>query len=607
MSTQRWSNVSYLDAIRPDPGWHTEYAFLASYSADLVAMVAALLALAGLDDDRGSGSKVDFANAVDALADRVRLVVQAGRLVVPAKTPKILAILDRYVREVNLHESVTSWHPKAALTKQISDEGHASQWRLWIGSRNLTQDLSWDVGLTLIGRPGGLGSEIPGIPELGQTLAQHARLPAISPAKVRTELRQVRWEAPPGCIVKSLRLFDGDISRSLPPEPPHVHKLIVVSPFLDGTIIGALGKWGDNKTSRTLVSTRPELAKISGQMSKPLIGFRQLLFLDCPAPDEHAASDVTDRENAGSQDEEPEPRGLHAKLIYAEGPNGKQLWTGSANSTQRGWNGPNSEVIAELEVTQEVAAGLVEFIQLATTVRHDELGDPVESEETEERLEQAKKHVAGFWNVTQRYDETSPVLSSPADPNPPDLAITLSVGLLGGAQLPWHRDATTVQLPRVDVSEITELVCCSLAIGESSVSWLQRAPIDPPPGEDRDRQALARYLDPRTFLLWIRSLLTGDACGDGGGNWDDDANTPRHRHKVQKVGPTWWAPTIEEVLRAWSRDPSSLVLIDKKVRQYMKLYEEQKDIELTQEERIAVADFHSTWQILRRSLVAEKK
>jgi hypothetical protein len=40
MSTRRWSNVSYLDAIRPDLGWRTEYAFLASYSADLVALVA---------------------------------------------------------------------------------------------------------------------------------------------------------------------------------------------------------------------------------------------------------------------------------------------------------------------------------------------------------------------------------------------------------------------------------------------------------------------------------------------------------------------------------------------------------------------------------------
>ena len=606
MSTRRWSNVSYLDAIRPDPGWRTEYAFLASYSADLVALVAALLALAGLDDDRGSGSKVDLANAVDALADRVRLIAQAGRLVVPAKTPKILGILDRYVREVNLHESVASWHPKAALTKQISDDASASQWRLWIGSRNLTQDLSWDIGLTLIGRPVSSGSDIPGIAELGQTLALHAQLPGISPGKIRSELRQVRWEAPPGCSVKSLRLLDGDTSRTLPSEPSKVQKLIVVSPFLDGTIVGTLGKWGNSQTSRTLVSTRPELAKLSGQANKPLTGFQELLFLDSPVPDEQTASDITDRENAHSQGEEPEPRGLHAKLIYVEGSTGKRIWTGSANSTKRGWNGPNAEVIAELEVTPEVGAGLVDFIQLATTVRHDELGEGKELDETEERLEQARKHVAGSWTVTQRCDEIGPVLLSTADPNPPDHDVALSVGLLGSTQFLWPRGGISVQLPRVAAGEITELICCRLAIADSSVSWLQRAPIDPPPGEERDRQALARYLDPRTFLLWIRSLLTGDACGDGGGNWDDDADSTQRR-KVPKGGPTWWAPTIEEVLRAWSRDRSSLVRIDKKVRQYLKLYEEQKDIELTPEERIVVADFHGTWHILRRSLITEEK
>ena len=606
MNTRRWSNVSYLDAIRPDPGWRTEYAFLASYSADLVALVAALLALAGLDDDRGSGSKVDLANAVDALADRVRLVAQAGRLVVPAKTPKILAILDRYVREVNLHESVASWHPKAALTKQISDQGNASQWRLWIGSRNLTQDLSWDIGLTLIGRPGNAGSEILGIPELGQTLAQYAELPRISPGKIRSELQQVRWEAPPGCLIKSLRILDSNISRALPLEPPKVQKLIVVSPFLDGTIVGTLGKWGNNQTERTLVSTRSELAKLSGQINKPLGGFQELLFLDAPVPDDQTVSDVTDRENANSHDEEPEPRGLHAKLIYVEESNGKRIWTGSANLTQRGWNGPNTEVVAELEVTAEVAAGLVDFIQVATLVRLDELGETLKPDETEERLEQARKHVAGSWNITQRSGEIGPMLLSPTDPNPPDIDVVMSVGLLGGTQILWPRGEASLLLPQVAAGEITEFVCCRLAISDSSVCWLQRAPITPSPGEERDRQALARYLDPRTFLLWIRSLLTGDSCGDGGGNWDDDGNS-HQQNKMTKIGPIWWAPTIEEVLQAWSRDPASLAIIDKKVRQYLKLYEEQKDIELTPEERVVVADFHGTWHILRSSLVTGAK
>lgn len=604
MTARRWSNVSYLDAIRPDPGWRTDYAFLASYSADLVALAAALLALAGLDDDRGSGSKVDFANAIEQLADRVRLVAQAGRLVAPAKTPKILVILDRFVREVSRDEKDASWHPKIALTKQFADDGKSSQWRLWIGSRNLTRDLSWDVGITLSGYPGGSGTEVAGIPELGHELAHRARLPGVYASAVRSELRKMRWHAPPGCVIKSLRLLDEDTSRGLPASPPNIRKLIVVSPFLDGAIVRDLGKWGSSETQRILISSRAELAKLATQQGNPLSGFQELLFLDAPISDEHSANDVVDRENASSQDEEPEPRGLHAKIIFAESPSQRLLWTGSANATQRGWNGPNTEVVTELSVTPDIAAGLDDFIKSARTVQRDELKEVIEANQVDEQLEEARKQVASSWDVNQQCDAEGRFLSSATDPNPAAPEVTLSVGLLGAEQVPWPRETTTVRLPQVAASEVTEFVCCRLALGDSSISWLQRAPMDPPPGDERDRQALARYLKPRFFLMWIRSLLTGDAGGEGGGDWDKDDDPPPPR-RVSISAPNWWAPTIEEVLKAWSRDPASLALIDKKVRHYLKLYEEQIDVEQTVEERAVVAEFHCVWQILRQELVLE--
>ena len=604
MSTRRWSNVSYLDAIRPDPGWQTEYALLASYSADLVALVAALLALAGLDDDRGSGSKVDFANAVDQLADRVRLVAQAGRLVAPAKTPKILTILDRYVREMNLNETESSWHAKAALAKHITDDGKRAQWRLWIGSRNLTRDISWDVGLSLIGQVSDSGAEIAGIAELGHTLALHARLPGVSPGTVRAELRRVRWDAPPGCIIRSLRLLFEDSARALPPEPPKLQKLIVVSPFLDGTLVRQLGKWGDAAMHRTLLSSRTELAKLARQASKPLNGFHELLFLNAPTPDEQLSGDLSDKDSASSQDEEPEPRGLHAKLIYAEAPGRRLVWTGSANATQRGWNGPNAEIVTELEVTPDVGAGLEDFVKSATTVQLHELGEPVELDPIDERLENARKQIAGSWSLIQRSDAEGHLLSSDHDPNPTDPGVQLSLGLLGAAQFPWPRGATFVRIPPIAAGELTELLCVRLTLGDASISWLQRAPIDPPPGDERDRQALARYLDPRTFLIWIRSLLTGDADVDGGGDWDDDEKS-LPRHNSPRSAPIWWAPTIEEVLKAWSRDPTCLVLIDRKVRHYLELYQAQTDIEQTPEDRSVVEEFHKTWKVLRRELVLE--
>jgi len=348
------------------------------------------------------------------------------------------------------------------------------------------------------------------------------------------------------------------------------------------------------------------LAKLASQASRPLAGFHELLFLDAPAPDDQSASEVSDREKAESQDEEPEPRGLHAKLVYAEGVAQRLFWTGSANATQRGWNGPNVEIVAELEVTREVAAGLEDFVKSAKTVRLDELGEPVEPDQIDSQLEQARKQTVGSLRVTQQPDLGGPLLLNPNDPNPSDSDIQLSIGLLGAAQVPWPRGTKIVRLPGITASEVTELVRCRLTLGESSISWLQRAPIDPPPGDERDREARARYLDARTFLIWIRSLLSGDPAADESGDWDDEDNS-HSRRQSPKGAPTWWAPTIEEVLKAWSRDPASLVLIDKKVRHYLKLYQEQTDIEQTVEERSVVDEFHKSWQVLRRELVLEAK
>jgi len=115
-----WGGLPYLDVLRPDYGQVVDYALLSTYSADLVAVVASLLALSGLDDDRGSGSKVDFANAYDQLKDRVRILVQAGQLGVPSKKLPVLVLLDRFIKEIQLTSNGV-WHPKLALVKFKSD------------------------------------------------------------------------------------------------------------------------------------------------------------------------------------------------------------------------------------------------------------------------------------------------------------------------------------------------------------------------------------------------------------------------------------------------------------------------------------------------------
>ncbi|HQZ68572.1 MAG TPA: phospholipase D family protein, partial [Planctomycetaceae bacterium] len=433
MSNKEWGSVPYLDALRPDYGWHVEYAVLSSYSADLYALVAAMLALGGVDDDRGSGSKVDFANGLERLNNRLRLVVQSGRLVAPRKTPKILALLDQYIREVKFDEKDQSWHPKIALVKTRSNDDEEVEWRLWIGSRNLTRDMSWDVGLTLVGKQGSEGVVIEGVPDLGASLARRADLAGFNAKDVHAELNGILWKCPDGCDVQQIRLHEDSEPRRLPSPPTELKRLLVISPFLDGKTVGALSKWGSEGVSRVLLSTKPELLKLAHQKSRPLDGFTELLSLTAPDSDEVTAIEADTAADVKSEDEEPEPRGLHGKLILAEHADGITMWLGSANATTRGWSGPNAEVIAEASVSNIMAEGLDEFVkEFGATVQVGDLEDIPEDDKDRDRLETARTQVAARWSVAQQLGEDVTVLTTAVPPHPDDSAIQLHVASLTG-------------------------------------------------------------------------------------------------------------------------------------------------------------------------------
>jgi hypothetical protein len=609
MDKRHWSGLSYLDAIRPQPGWSVDRAILATYSADLVAVVATLLALAGLDDDRGSGSKVDFANAFEQLRDRVKILVQAGRLGWPNKKTPILAILDRFIVEINADERERSWHPKAALVKMIKeDKPDIVEWRLWISSRNLTRSIDWDAGLLLTGRLEGSGQSIPGIAHLADEFAQLARLTNFDREAVRQEIEQVYWQSPEGTLLHDLNLLMPDHRPGLPAKLDKLRKLFVISPFIDGTIISRLGGWANQNTETYLLSTQAELARLHGQAGQPLKAFNHILALDAPEEGEAALSESPEPEqDAGSgEDEEIETRGLHAKLVYAETTADERvLWLGSANATGRGWRGPNTEIIARLTIIDEsIAAGLKAFLELARPVDLASLTEGEETDPQKEQLEKARNAVAAQWQVTQKRHDRGPVLVAEVLPHPEDEAIQLEVGLLACDLVVWPHQQQQLQLPSISKAQETELVQIRLSLGGYQEMWLQRAPLDPPPDEERDRRALARHLDPRTFLLWIRALLNMADVGDGGGDWD--VETTASRQQLASGLLEWWAPTLEEVLKAWTRNPDNLGVIDRKVQHYLKLMQEKDRIEQNPETQKVLDEFADTWAVLREVLVEEK-
>jgi len=195
---------SLLDWLRPDTGFQTDIALVSTYSASAGVLASLLLSLAGFEDDpsdTGSrATRVKFAKSVLQLKDRVTIAMQAGRLFCPPRGGKAIALLDRFIKDIPYDERIKggrSWHPKCAIVRYSDAKSSAGKWRLWLGSRNLTRDTSWDLGLSLEGYEDESdamdGMKIPSIANAANKLAAEAGQAAKWQEPVK-RLRNVHWE-----------------------------------------------------------------------------------------------------------------------------------------------------------------------------------------------------------------------------------------------------------------------------------------------------------------------------------------------------------------------------------------------------------------------------
>src|SRR5258708_2176777 len=185
MSKDGWPRFSFTELLKPPEGWRTDHAILSSYSADLVVILTSLLALSGCDlESRRTGSRVELVRAIEALRDRVRILAQEGRVPIPGTKP-ILKLMDRFLATVVTDETQRSFHAKLALLRFHNLQNpEERQWRIWLGSRNLTQALNWEAGLVLVSRADGKGQRIEGLAALGEAMAARAKLPGLPPRSV---------------------------------------------------------------------------------------------------------------------------------------------------------------------------------------------------------------------------------------------------------------------------------------------------------------------------------------------------------------------------------------------------------------------------------------
>lgn len=605
-----WPALSFLEGLRPSPDENVELALLASYSADLGSIGATLLALAGKDNDGGRGSPSDFADAVERLRGKVRIIIQRGRLAKMRRTPRIAAVLDQFVREVDFDEATHSWHPKAALVRTRSESGEIG-WRLWIGSRNLTECVNRDIGLLLVSGANS-GGPISGAADLARALAERATLKGVRPASLAAAVAKIPWRTPAGVRVEQIRWSKGLGGLQAPVPSASADEIVVVSPFIDKNFLAGQVSKGATPARRVLLTTMREIERIGPSLAS----FDDLLALDAPDypigdPEPEQAHSIPASEAEATNDEEEEiGRGLHAKLLFVRAGRKRTLWLGSANATMRAWTGRNAEVSAELHVTEALEKGLKALLGSARLVEApDTEYRPDAAALEEEALERARAQVAARWAATLSIDgdEADLVHGSdlhPDGPHPEEPDILLEVGALNGELKAWPRRQTRVPLGPTLPAEQSEFVRLRISRGEKGLSWLQRAPADPPFGEERDRAAFVRFLGARGFLLWLAGLLADDGRG-GEDDWTSDKQQDRAGPGANPaLDPA--LPTLEEMLAAWSRDREKFHEIERKVSEYLPAVLEQAAQEEPQTAAM-LRRFEELWNKLRIGLGEERK
>lgn len=585
---QHWPQLSLLDVLRPAPGWHTTDAVLSTYSLDLVVMVSALLALTGRDNLEGSGSKVGLASAIDhfrpSSGRRLSVLVQSGRISTPRTTSTVLALLDRFVKEVKRDQRTASWHAKAALvrfeTSAADSETKAVEWRLWIGSRNLSRDMSWDSGLVLTSTKDKSGTAIDGLHGLAHALFTEAEWPKGHRNALLKELKKMQWHTPRGIQINAITWLDGS-QPWRPTLPKNPDAVTVITPFFDRPALNQLAQFVGDAEKR-LLTTAPELDRRVTNTHRDLQGW-EVLYLDSSEQAEITIEEpgipdtdsTNDRADERGNDDELVPLGLHAKIIASRVSDRVHLLLGSANVTQRAWK-HNTEIVVELEGKRELWEGIDALLGHASYALTETTADKTES--PRERLDALRNALCNL-NLSQRIKGASIEVSAEQPLRQAfhdtewstwrELGARLEIAPLAAPTIEykhWPVEQTHVGLPVRDASLAGDtefmqfrLIGAAEAAGASEtptvLTWIQHVPMVPDIEPSRDKRILASFLSPQQFLNWIHGLLEGYETDEP---WDRAPKGRNGSSSRQNADTAVGIPTIESLLKAWQRDHNSL-------------------------------------------------
>ena len=583
-------------SLRPPPGYKFDQGVGTTFTLDLMTLLTVPLGLAlyeVADYQAAANDPVALLDGVQALAGRLSVFCQAGRISVPAKENPLFSLLEETIVEVQAPRG-GAFHPKTWFLRYTS-EGRPTVHRLLVMSRNLTFDRSWDLMVTLEGevldRQLGFGAYRP----LGDFLAALPSM-AIRELPLRTrravellseEVRRADYWTPEPFDNDRLEFmpsgFEGHVTLRLERSP---YRTLVVSPFLSDSQLKRIGETGEGNV---LISRIDTVASLD---PSALEGFEEILVLDDGAtealsPEKDEPSDITETmgqvadEQADAkrlEEHEADLTGLHAKLFIAELGWDAHWLIGSANCTDAAFAGTNVEFTLGLwgkksKVGIDSVLGSGDEFSLRALLQPF---SPSAAAPTERDALEAERRADEIRKTLIASDLRVDVIPNPTDDYTysisPQSAVSHQQGLNGEAlvrcwpiTLPvtMATDATPftqgagVAFPHVSLEAITSFLAFEIAtqVGDKKhqLRFVLNLPLIGAPAERMDQIIAGILSDKGQVIRYLRLILAAEAgfilpTPDGGG---------------ERAGG-WWSRNaedeslLEELLSALSRCPEKL-------------------------------------------------
>ena len=555
--------INYGEVLMPPAGFHLKRAAATTYSMDLETLTAVSLSL-GLIEDTDSElitNPVSMLNALQKVSDRITVFCEAGQIKKPSKANALCLMLEKMVVPVKLPydkkiKRYPAFHPKMWLLEYAGHEGEKI-YRFVVMSRNMTFDHSWDIACAMEGTSGESSNEKtePIIDflrflkkQLNREYVNYKRqkkdlsyfIKTLSSVRFAADDRFTEYDVfPMGIGAGSYNMADDELYTG------NFHELIVMSPFLAGSVISGLNDDRKNLkgTRRVLITRRSELPKIAGGQAS---NFDVYVMKDDIIDGEGAISDGEASPEAG----EPDRQDIHAKLFIRRKYGDVDLYLGSMNVSFAAINS-NVELVLRLRTKNRILNG-DKFLDDIMGGNRDPKKNPFELVHPEK---EKKPEAADAQDLAEQLIKKICrwQMNSAASPDGDRYNLTVSVAAEGkteGAVIrPLLSSKESALLPRVEFRSLGALQLSEFYVLSVTVSGctLERVIMIPTSGLPQDREAeivksvikdKKSFIEYVSFVLgedYVQSFLENKKSAGGNNTWDADRAMPAVYEKMLKA------------------------------------------------------------------------